>query len=140
MAEKGHEFGATTGRPRRCGWFDAVAMRRSAQINSLSGLCITKLDVLDGIEKLKIGVGYRYQGELRNTPPVGADAFSECEVIYEEMPGWSEPTAGIRDYDQLPAGAKGYLKRLEALCEVPIDIISTGPDRVETIVIRDPFG
>ncbi len=140
MAEKGHEFGATTGRPRRCGWFDAVAMRRSAQINSLSGLCITKLDVLDGIEKLKIGVGYRYQGELRNTPPVGADAFSECEVVYEEMLGWSESTAGVYDYDQLPEGAKNYLKRLEVLCEVPIDIISTGPDRVETIVIRDPFG
>lgn len=140
MAEKGHEFGATTGRPRRCGWFDAVALRRSAQINSLSGLCITKLDVLDGLEKLKIGVGYRYQGEVRDTPPVGAEAFSECEVVYEEVPGWGESTAGIRDYDQLPEGAKNYLMRLQSLCEVPIAIVSTGPDRAETILIQDPYG
>ncbi len=139
MAEKGHEFGATTGRARRCGWFDAVALRRAVQINSFTGLCITKLDVLDGLESLKICTGYRMDGEIRKSPPIGADAFEACEPVYEEMAGWSESTLGARDYDALPANAKAYLSRLEELCGVPVDIISTGPDREETIVLNHPF-
>ncbi len=139
MAEKGHEFGATTGRARRCGWFDAVALRRAVQINSFTGLCITKLDVLDGLESLKICTGYRMDGEVRSSPPIGADAFEACEPVYEEMAGWSESTLGVREYDALPENAKSYLNRLQELCGVPIDIISTGPDREETIVLNHPF-
>ncbi|MFA5626632.1 MAG: adenylosuccinate synthase [Thiohalomonadaceae bacterium] len=139
MAERGHEFGSTTGRPRRCGWFDAVALRRSNQINSVTGLCITKLDVLDGLDTLRLCVGYECNGETRNTPPIGAEAFSACTPVYEEMPGWTESTVGIKEYDKLPQGARNYLKRIEEVTGVPIDIISTGPDRNETIVLRHPF-
>jgi adenylosuccinate synthase len=139
LARQGHEFGSTTGRPRRCGWFDAVALRRSAQINSVSGLCITKLDVLDGIDNIRICVGYKYNDEVRQTPPVGAEAFAAVEPVYEEMPGWKESTVGVKDYDQLPANAKSYLKRIEEVTEIPIDIISTGPERTETIILRHPF-
>jgi adenylosuccinate synthase len=139
LAKQGHEFGSTTGRPRRCGWFDAVALRRSAQINSVSGLCITKLDVLDGLDKIQICVGYKYQDETRQTPPVGAEAFEAVEPVYEEMPGWKESTVGVKAYDDLPANAKAYLKRIEEVTEIPIDIISTGPERTETIVLRHPF-
>ena len=139
LAKQGHEFGSTTGRPRRCGWFDAVALRRSAQINSVSGLCITKLDVLDGIDNIRICVGYKYQGEVRQTPPVGAEAFESVEPVYEDMPGWKESTVGLKTYDELPANAKAYLKRIEEVTEIPIDIISTGPERTETIVLRHPF-
>ncbi len=139
MADKGHEYGATTGRARRCGWFDAVALRRAVQINSFSGLCITKLDVLDGLESLQICTGYRVNGVEQSTMPIGADAFAACEPIYEEMPGWQESTLGVREYDLLPESARAYLKRIEALCGVPIDIISTGPDREETIVLNHPF-
>ena len=139
LAKQGHEFGSTTGRPRRCGWFDAVALRRSNQINSVSGLCITKLDVLDGLDTIRICVGYSYGGEERLTPPVGAEAFADCKPIYEDMPGWKESTVGLQNYDDLPANAQAYLKRIEAITETPIDIISTGPDRKETIVLRHPF-
>jgi adenylosuccinate synthase len=139
LAKQGHEFGSTTGRPRRCGWFDAVALRRSNQINSVSGLCITKLDVLDGLDTIRICVGYRCQDEERLTPPVGAEAFETCEPIYEDMPGWKESTVGLQSYDELPANAQAYLKRIEAITETPIDIISTGPDRKETIILRHPF-
>ena len=139
LAEKGHEFGSTTGRPRRCGWFDAVALRRAIQINSVSGLCITKLDVLDGLSELKICVGYRCDGEVRDTPPVGAEAFAHCEPIYETLPGWSESTVGIRDYDALPANARAYLRRIEEVSGIPIDIVSTGPDRNDDIILRHPF-
>ncbi|MDH3948033.1 MAG: adenylosuccinate synthase [Gammaproteobacteria bacterium] len=139
LAKQGHEFGSTTGRPRRCGWFDAVALRRSAQINSVSGLCITKLDVLDGLDKISICVGYKYNGEIRQTPPVGAEAFEAVEPVYEDMPGWKESTVGVKAYDELPANAKAYLKRIEEVTEIPIDIISTGPERTETIVLRHPF-
>ncbi len=139
LARQGHEFGSTTGRPRRCGWFDAVALRRSAQINSVSGLCITKLDVLDGLESIRICSGYKYNGEVRQTPPVGAEAFAAVEPVYEEMPGWKESTVGVKDYEQLPANAKSYLKRIEEVTEIPIDIISTGPERNETIILRHPF-
>jgi adenylosuccinate synthase len=139
LARQGHEFGSTTGRPRRCGWFDAVALRRSAQINSVSGLCITKLDVLDGIDNIRICVGYKYNDEVRQTPPVGAEAFAAVEPVYEEMPGWKESTVGVKDYEQLPVNAKSYLKRIEEVTEIPIDIISTGPERTETIILRHPF-
>ncbi|MCW8910198.1 MAG: adenylosuccinate synthase [Gammaproteobacteria bacterium] len=139
LGEKGHEFGATTGRSRRCGWFDGVALRRAAQVNSITGLCITKLDVLDGLEKLQICTGYEYEGKILDLPPVGADAIEKCKPIYEEMPGWSESTVGKRSLDDLPANAKAYLKRLEEIVDVPVDIVSTGPERDETIVLRNPY-
>jgi adenylosuccinate synthase len=143
LAKRGNEFGATTGRPRRCGWFDAAALKRSIQINGVSGLCVTKLDVMDGVETLRLGVGYRLSGregnEIRSILPVGADELACCEPIYEEMPGWAESTVGIKDFETLPFPAQAYLKRVEEVCEVPIDMISTGPDRQETIVLRHPF-
>lgn len=139
LAKRGNEFGSTTGRARRCGWFDAVALRRSMQINSVSGLCITKLDVLDGLDTIRLCVGYRYNGEQRQTPPVGEEAFSACEPIYADMPGWRESTLGIQQYAELPDNAQAYLKRIEAVTETPIDIVSTGPDRDETIILRHPF-
>lgn len=140
LATRGHEFGSTTGRARRCGWFDAAALKRSIQINGVSGLCITKLDVLDGMETLQIGVGYKIGNEIRDLSPVGAEALEDCEPIYEELPGWTENTLGIKRYDDLPENAKRYLRRMEDVCGVPVDIISTGPDREETIVLRHPFG
>ena len=139
LAKRGHEFGATTGRARRCGWFDAVALRRSKQINSLTGLCITKLDVLDGLESIQICTGYEYDGKVCNTPPAGAEAIAECKPVYEEMPGWQESTLGIREFDALPDPAKAYLARIEEITETPVDIVSTGPDREETIVLKHPF-
>ncbi len=139
LGEKGHEFGATTGRSRRCGWFDAVALRRAAQVNSITGLCITKLDVLDGLETLRICTGYEYQGKTLELPPVGADAIEQCKPIYEDMPGWSENTMGVTDKSKLPANALAYLDRLQEAVGVPVDIISTGPERDETIVLRNPY-
>ena len=139
MGERGHEFGATTGRKRRCGWLDMVSLNRSLKINSVSGLCITKLDVLDGLETLKIAVRYKYKGEEVSVPPAGADAYEACEPVYIEMPGWTESTVGAKSYDDLPAAAVAYLNKIEALSGVPIDIISTGPDRAETIVLNHPF-
>ncbi len=139
LGEKGHEFGATTGRARRCGWFDAAALKRSIQINGISGLCVTKLDVLDGLETLRICVGYKINGQVSDILPVGAEMLSNCEPIYEDLPGWKDSTVGVKTVDGLPANARTYLERMEALCEVPIDIISTGPDREETIVKRHPF-
>ncbi len=140
IASKGKEFGSTTGRARRCGWFDAVVLRRSNQLNGVSGLCITKLDVLDGIDTIRMCVGYKCNGEERKTPPVGADALSVCEPIYVDMPGWKESTVGVRNYNDLPANARAYLKRIEEVTETPVDIVSTGPDRDDTIVLRHPFG
>lgn len=140
LSRVGHEFGATTGRKRRCGWFDAVALRRSRQLNSLSGICITKLDVLDGLETLQICTGYQYNGSVRNTPPSGADEFAECKPVYEELPGWSESTIGIKSFESLPENAQRYIKRLEEVTETPVAMISTGPDREETIVLEHPFG
>ena len=139
LAERGHEFGSTTGRPRRCGWFDAVALRRANQLNSVSGLCITKLDVLDGLDTIQICVGYEVDGRTLAAPPVGAEAFADCQPVYEELPGWSESTVGIRRYDDLPPQARRYLKRIEELVDTPVDIVSTGPDREETIVLHHPF-
>jgi adenylosuccinate synthase len=139
MGEKGHEFGATTGRKRRCGWLDMVSLNRSLKINSVSGLCITKLDVLDGLETLKIAVAYKFKGQEITNPPAGADNYEACEPVYIEMPGWQESTYGLQSYDDLPATAKAYLDKIKALSGVPIDIVSTGPDRAETIVLRHPF-
>jgi len=140
LAKRGNEFGSTTGRPRRCGWFDAVALRRSAMINSISGLCITKLDVLDGLESIQICTGYEINGKARSTAPIGAEAYAECEPIYEELPGWQESTLGIKTYHELPTNARKYLERISVITDIPIDIISTGPDRNETIVLKHPFG
>ena len=140
MGERGHEFGATTGRKRRCGWLDMVSLKRSLKINSVTGMCITKLDVLDGLETLKIAVAYEFQGKEVTTPPAGADNFAACKPIYIEMPGWQESTVGIRSNDDLPANAIAYLSKIESLSGVPVDIISTGPDRAETIVLKHPFG
>ena len=144
LSRVGHEFGAVTGRKRRCGWFDAVALRRSIIHSSVSGLCLTKLDVLDGLDSLQICVGYRLSNEtgdstVTSEPPLFADAFAEVEPVYEEMPGWKESTIGVTTYDGLPLNARRYLERLQQLAGVPIDIISTGPDRDQTIVLRHPF-
>jgi adenylosuccinate synthase len=139
LSRVGHEFGAVTGRKRRCGWFDSVALRRSIIHSSVSGLCLTKLDVLDGLDTLQICVGYKSNGVVSKEPPLFADAFADVEPVYEEMPGWKESTIGITSYDALPPNARAYLKRLEQLAGVPIDIISTGPDRDQTIVLRHPF-
>jgi adenylosuccinate synthase len=139
MGVNGAEFGATTGRKRRCGWLDAVALKRSRQVNGFTGLCITKLDVLDGLKTLKIATAYKLDGEVINDTPGDADRLQRCQPVYEEIAGWSESTAGIKSYDDLPQNAKDYLKRIEQLVEAPIDIISTGPDREETIILRHPF-
>ncbi len=134
----GHEFGATTGRQRRCGWFDAVGLRRAVEINSVSGLCLTKLDVLDGLDEVKICISYHNtdNGCLGSSDAV---AFEKVQPEYETLPGWSESTVGVTSVDQLPANAQAYIKRIEALVGCPVDIISTGPDRAETIVLRHPF-
>jgi len=135
----GHEFGATTGRERRCGWFDAIAVKHAIRINSISGLCLTKLDVLDGLKELKICVGYKDANGQDTKIPYDAEGWEEIQPVYETMPGWSESTVGAQNWDQLPAAAQAYIKRLEELVGAPADIVSTGPDRVETIVLRHPF-
>jgi len=135
----GAEFGATTGRPRRCGWFDAVALRRSIVNSSVSGLCVTKLDVLDGLETVRICVGYEIDGEPVAGLPVVVDRFADCQPVYEDSPGWTESTVGATSNRELPENAQKYLARIEQLAGVPIDIISTGPDREQTIVKRHPF-
>jgi adenylosuccinate synthase len=140
LADKGHEFGSTTGRARRCGWFDAAALKRSIQINGVSGLCVTKLDVMDGMETVRIGVGYNINGQYSDILPVGAESLLGCEPVYEDMPGWSGSTVGVKNYDDLPLQARNYLQRIAQICEVPVDMVSTGPDRDETIVLRHPFG
>lgn len=139
LGVKGHEFGATTGRKRRTGWFDAVAVKHAIRINSMTGLCLTKLDVLDGLETIKICVGYQNaQGEVMSVP-CDAEGWEDVQPIYEEMPGWSDVTFGVQKLDGLPQAALNYIKRIEELVGAPIDIISTGPDRVETIVLRSGF-
>lgn len=139
LGERGHEFGATTGRSRRCGWFDAVALKHAIQINSVSGICLTKLDVLDGLEVIKVCIGYHdAAGNLVETL-TGSEDYEAVEPIYEELPGWTESTVGAQALIDLPVAARNYITRLEELLETPVDIISTGPDRVETIVLRDPF-
>ena len=139
LGEKGGEFGATTGRPRRCGWLDIVALRRSRQVCGLSALCVTKLDVLDGLDEVKICVAYRRGGERLALPPYGAAALAECEPVYETHPGWGESTGGARRYDDLPPNARAYLARIAELSELPVDIISTGAERDDTIIVKHPF-
>lgn len=139
LAERGHEFGSTTGRARRCGWFDAVALKHAIQINSVSGLCLTKLDVLDGMDEISICVGYKDAAGNVVTSLSGSEDYEAVEPVYETMPGWSDSTVGAQSIDELPAQAVAYIKRLEELVEAPVDIISTGPDRIETIVLRNPY-
>jgi adenylosuccinate synthase len=140
LSRVGNEFGAVTGRPRRCGWFDAVALRRAVLHNSISSLGVTKLDVLDGLDTLRICTGYRIDGEIRDDPPLLPHRFDECVPVYEEHRGWPEATNGIKEFAQLPAAARAYLARMEELAGVPIDIVSTGADRNDTIVLRHPYG
>lgn len=139
IAKRGDEFGATTGRPRRCGWLDAVALRRSANTNGVTGFCVTKLDVLDGVETIKVGVAYRLNDELLDVPPQNPEAWEELTVEYESFPGWQESTRGITDFDQLPANAKSYIAAMEKLCGAPVHMISTGPDRKENIILQHPL-
>jgi adenylosuccinate synthase len=139
LARVGAEFGATTGRPRRCGWFDAVALRRSIINSSVSGLCVTKLDVLDELETIQMCVGYTIDGEPVAGLPVVVDRFARCEPVYEEWAGWQESTVGVTSYRDLPKKARDYLSRIEELADVPVDIVSTGPGREQTIVRAHPF-
>ena len=139
MSTVGAERGVVTGRYRRCGWFDAALLKRSAQVNGLSGLCITKLDVLDGIAELKLCTGYQLDGEITDILPMGADDIARCTPIYESMPGWSQSTVGVTDYDKLPDAAKRYLTRIAEVTGVPIDMISTSPDRDHTILLKNPY-
>ena len=139
IATRGNEFGSTTGRPRRCGWFDAPAMKRAIQINGFSGLGVTKLDVLDGMESVQIATGYKLNGDKRDILPVGAEELEECVPVYEKLEGWKTSTVGIDRYEKLPKAAQAFLKRIGEVCGVPIDLISTGPDREQTIVLRHPF-
>jgi adenylosuccinate synthase len=139
LREKGQEFGSVTGRPRRCGWFDAAGLKRAVQLNGTTGLCITKLDVLDGLPIVRLNTGYRMGGESIDILPYGAEAVSRCEPVYEDFPGWSESTFGVCKWEQLPANARRYLERLSEVLGVPIDLVSTGPDRNQTIVLRHPF-
>lgn len=139
LAKRGNEFGSVTGRPRRCGWFDAVAMRRSVKLNSLTGLCINKLDVLDNLPVVKICVAYEYQGKKIDTVLPTVEDYELCKPVYEEFPGWDQPTEGITEWEKLPQAARNYLKKIEALLGVPVNIVSTGPDRKATVIINNPF-
>jgi adenylosuccinate synthase len=140
LSRVGQEFGSITGRRRRCGWFDAVALRRSIVHSSCSMLCVTKLDVLDGLETIRVCVGYRTEAGIASTPPLLSEDLGACEPVYEELPGWKESSVGITRYEELPPNARSYLERLQSLVGVPITIISTGPDRDQTIVRQNPFG
>jgi adenylosuccinate synthase len=139
LSRVGHEFGSVTGRRRRCGWFDAVAMRRSIVHNSCSLLCVTKLDVLDGLDMIRVCVGYKSGGATLSTPPLLSEHLAGAEAVYEELPGWKQSTVGVTRYEDLPANARKYLEHLQALVDVPITIISTGPDRDQTIIRQNPF-
>src|SRR5580658_8644694 len=139
LSRVGHEFGSVTGRRRRCGWFDSVALRRSIVNSSVTGLCITKLDVLDGLDTVRVGVGYRIKGVVTPELPLSGETYADIEPVYEELPGWRESTVGVTEYGELPGSARHYLERLEALVSVPLDVISTGPEREQTILLRHPF-
>lgn len=139
LGQRGHEFGTTTGRPRRCGWLDMVALRRSVQVSGISALCVTKLDVMDSLESVKICTSYERDGKRLTLPPYGAELMVQCLPIYEQLPGWQETTAGVRDYAALPQNARAYLERISALSGIPIDIVSTGAERDDTIVLKHPF-
>ncbi|QOW25243.1 adenylosuccinate synthase [Lysobacter sp. H23M47] len=139
LRDKGQEYGATTGRPRRCGWIDIVALKRAVAINGINGLCITKLDVLDGLEKLKVCIGYQYRGKQTEYAPLDAQGWDECEPVYLELPGWQESTHGVTQWDKLPPAARAYLRALEELAGCPLAIVSTGPDRDHTMILQDPW-
>jgi adenylosuccinate synthase len=140
LSRVGQEFGSVTGRRRRCGWFDSVALRRAIVNSSCSSLCVTKLDVLDGLDTIRVCVGYRIDGTVSATPPLISGNFGECEAVYEELPGWKQSTVGITRYEDLPDNARSYIERLQVLVGIPITIVSTGPDRDQTIVLQNPFG
>ncbi len=139
LRKRGNEYGATTGRPRRCGWIDMVALKRAVQINGMSGLAITKLDVLDGLPSIKVCVAYEYRGKRRELAPLDAAGWDEVKPVYLEFPGWDEPTSGIREFSKLPAAARAYLRSVEELSGCPLAIVATGADRLDTIVLKDPF-
>ena len=139
LRKKGNEFGATTGRPRRCGWIDLVALKRAVQISGISGLAITKLDVLDGLPTIKVCIAYEYRGKRRELAPLDADGWAECRPVYLEFPGWEEPTSGVREFGKLPPAARAYLRAVEELAECPLAIVATGADRDDTIVLKHPF-
>jgi adenylosuccinate synthase len=139
LAKRGKEFGSVTGRPRRCGWLDLAALKRSVELNGVDGLCITKLDVLDGMSEIRLGTSYMKDGQPLARIPTGAEAVAGCAPVYETLPGWQESTVGVRSFDALPANARAYLRRIEALTGVPIAMVSTGPDRDETILVHHPF-
>jgi adenylosuccinate synthase len=139
IRDRGQEYGATTGRPRRCGWIDLVALKRAVAINGINGLCITKLDILDGMASLKLCIAYKFHGKQSEYAPLDAQGWDECEPVYLEFPGWTESTAGVTEWDKLPPAARAYLRALEELSGCPLAIVSTGPDRDATIVLRDPF-
>ena len=139
LRKRGNEFGASTGRPRRCGWIDLVALKRATQINAINGLAITKLDVLDGLPSIKVCIAYEYRGKRRDLAPLDADGWDECKPVYLEFPGWEEPTSGVRDWNKLPAAARAYLRAVEELSGCHLALVATGADRDDTIVLRDPF-
>ncbi|MBK8286434.1 MAG: adenylosuccinate synthase [Ahniella sp.] len=139
LRKRGNEFGATTGRPRRCGWIDLVALKRAVQVNGIDGLAITKLDVLDGMPTIKVCVAYEYRGKRREWAPLDAEGWDECKPVYLEFPGWDEPTSGVREFSKLPPAARAYLRAVEELAECPIALVATGADRDDTIILRDPF-
>ncbi|HRQ65672.1 MAG TPA: adenylosuccinate synthase [Xanthomonadaceae bacterium] len=140
IRKRGDEFGATTGRPRRCGWIDLVALKRAVMISGVSGLCVTKLDVLDGLPSIKMCIAYRYRGKKTEYAPLDAAGWEECQPEYLEFPGWSESTHGITEFSKLPPAARAYLRSLEELVDCPLAMVSTGPDRDANIVLQDPFG
>ena len=140
LGARGHEFGATTGRERRCGWFDAVAVRRACLLNGVSGICLTKLDVMDTLETIRVCTAYELDGQRAEVPPLGAEGWGRCVPVYEELPGWRANTAGVTSLEDLPEAARGYVRRLEELVDTPIHVVSTGPERSENVVIRQPFG
>ncbi len=140
LRKRGNEFGASTGRPRRCGWIDLVALKRATQINAINGLAITKLDVLDGLPSIKVCIAYQYRGKRRELAPLDADGWNECKPVYLEFPGWDEPTSGVREWNKLPAAARAYLRAVEELSGCHLALVATGADRDDTIILRDPFG
>ncbi len=140
LRRRGNEFGASTGRPRRCGWIDLVALKRATQINAINGLAITKLDVLDGLPSIKVCIAYEYRGKRRELAPLDADGWNECKPVYLEFPGWDEPTSGVREWNKLPAAARAYLRAVEELSGCHLALVATGADRDDTIILRDPFG
>ncbi|HJU40411.1 MAG TPA: adenylosuccinate synthase [Tahibacter sp.] len=139
LRKRGNEFGATTGRPRRCGWIDLVALKRAVQVNGICGLAITKLDVLDGLPSIKVCIAYEYRGKQRTLAPLDAAGWEECKPVYLEFPGWQEPTSGVREFGKLPPAARAYLRAVEELAECPLALVATGADRDDTIILRDPF-